>query len=1036
VHQVRLLLRALKWRASATVAVLVVATAAVLAASAGPFYYTAVSGNVLHAALVTATPSNDGITDIPSPALGDIPERSQVLIPLARRDHLGRWYAPATVTLDAGVTVPPDAEGHSYVSDLVSRTNVCAHLTFVIGRCPTAVDQVAMTVRSAEVLKAQVGSQIPLLSHGILTPTTVTVVGIVKVGTAKAAYWMGDDYFDYAGLPKNASAITQFLNRKAPSFLSQLPVLDAFFTVPATVNALPLSSLIQFRLRVKSIGVNNVPQLLKAGRAFAYTANTQYIDPATTQLYSELSAVTYQDDLMLAIVVVVSLELVLLTLFVLFGLVARTVEARQREISLAKLHGFRRRSVLAVGLLEPLVIMVASIPLGVLLGWLAIRLASALLLGNAPVLFTPLAIYAALAAFGGGLLATVFGAWRILRRPLSDELTGAEAQLSTAARAALEAMVVLLAIGAMVELRVSGVLSGGEPNPLALFAPALIAVAIGVLGVRLIPLLCAAAIRWTQDTTRLAVHLAVRQVARRPANLRQILVLTLATGLASFAVVGWAVAATNRISRAEFEIGAATVLHVKIPPSLNLTDAVRKADPTGKYAMAAEESITPSEALLAVDTSRMGRVSYWQRSVSGTSLPKLVRWLQPKLTPEMLMQGHQARLTVTLPQAVDPEPDLQFNLVDPGGNPTLVDFGVLQPGTHTYVASLPYNCSGSCRVSEMIPYWGANPRGPQQVTYSIVLSSLQTRANAQAPWRNAFGGFSLPGYWQTAFQGASAKASPDGKLVARFHSSASELLVPALTPGKLPLTLPGVTTSADQESNPVYASAEDFDGTYLTLNLTRETLALPRLGQYGFLLNLPVATRAENGPPFDTADQVWLAPHTPAIVLQRLRQEGIRIKSKQTPAPLLYRFNHGGLAFGFIFFLFAAGAAALLAAGSGVATVLTSARGRGFELAVLRATGVRRRTLLLSLVLEQQLVVIPGIALGVLAGVLSAVLALSSVPQFGTNVGAPPPSTALPWLPIVGTAVVLLIVVATTSTLTALVTLRRARYQTLRSETS
>jgi hypothetical protein len=1016
--------------------VLLVATAAVVAATSGPFYYTAVASNVLHAALVGATASAEGITDIPSPALGAIPSRAKVLIPLARRYQLGRWYEPAIVTLDAGVTVPPNAEGHSYVSDLVARTGVCAHLRFVSGHCPIAADQVAITVRSSDVLQAHLGSQVAVLSHNVPTPITVTVVGIVKVGTARAPYWMGDNYFDYAGLPKTASAISQFLNRRAPSFQSQLPVLDSFFTVPATVNELPLSALVQFRLRVNTVGLSDVHQLLQAGKAFAYTANTQYIDPALTQLYSELSAVDQQDNLMLAIVVVVSLELVLLTLFILFGLVARTVEARQREISLAKLHGFRRRSVLAVGLLEPLVILLAAIPLGILLGWLAIRLASTLILSSAPVLFSPLVIYAALAAFGGGLMATLFGAWRILRRPLSEELTGSEAQLSGATRAALEAMVVVLAIGAMVELRVSGVLSGGEPNPLALFAPALIAVAIGVLGVRLVPVLCAAAIRWTQDTTHLAAHLAVRQVARRPANLRQILVLALATGLASFAVVGWAVAANNRVTRAEFEIGAATVLQVKVPASVNLTNAVRQADPSGKYAMAAEESITPSEALLAVDTPRLSRVGYWQSSVSGTSLRQLVRWLQPKLSPEMVMQGRQVRLTVNLAEPLDPEPDLQFTLVDPGGNPTLVDFGFLRPGTHTYVGSLPRNCTGGCRVSELAPVWEANPGGPQNVKYTLVLSALQTRANSHASWRTEFGGFSRPGYWQTAFPGASATASPNGKLVANFNSSATELLVPGLTPGKLPLTLPGVTTSADQASNPVYASAEDFDGSYLTLNLTRESLALPRLGEFGILVNLPTAVRAENGPPFDTFDQVWLAPHTPPQVIRRLRQEGLKIKSSQTPAPLLYRFNHGGLAFGYVFFLFAAGAATLLAIGSGVATVLMSARGRSFELAVLRTTGVRRRTLWRSLMIEQLLVVIPGVALGLLAGLLAAVLALSSVPQFGSNVGAPPPSTALPWLPIVCTAVVLLILLATSSTVTSLVVLRRARYETLRSETS
>lgn len=1029
-----LLLRAIKWRAGASVALMAVATAAVLAATAGPLYYSAVSSSVLHTTLADSSASANGITAAPSPALGALPARAQALLPLAHHYRLGRWYAPAIVTLDAGVTIPARPHGDSFVTDLVARTDVCAHLRFVSGRCPSATDEVAVTRRTSLVLQAPLGSQIVTRSHNYPTPVTVTVVGIVKAGTASASYWMGDNYFDYAGLPRSSAGIAGFLHQHAPAASQQLPQVDGFFTVPSTVRALPLSALVQFRLRDHTVGINNVDELQRTESAFAYAANTTYLAPTTTSLTGELAGVSQQDNLMLAIVVLVSLELVLLTLFVLFGLVARTVEARQREIALAKLHGFRRRSVLAVGLLEPVAILVAALPLGVLLGWVAMRLASALTLNNAPVLMSGLVIYAALAAFAGGLLATLFAARRILQRRLSDELTGSEASASAAARAAFEGMAVVLAIGAMVELRVSGVLNGGQPNPLALFAPGLIAVAIGVLGVRLVPVACAVAIRGTRNSQRLAAGLAVRQVARRPANLRQILVVALATGLASFAVVGWAVAASNRVVRADFEVGAARVLQVRVPESVNFVEAVRRADPSGRYAMAAEESLTPSENLLAVDAARLRRVGYWPSSVSASSLSQLVRWLQPRVSPAVMLTGSQVRVTVGLSGLPNPEPDLQFNLLDPGSNLTLVDFGDLRPGRHTYVASLPSACIGGCRVTELVPYWTAILSGPQSVSFSLTLSTLQTRSGAHAAWHTSFGGFSRRGYWQPAFFGAAARETPDGELVARFTASESELLVPGLTPGALPVTLPGITTAASQESDPVDASAEDFDGTEVILNLTRETVALPRLGEYGFMIGLPLAVRAETSAPFATSDQVWLAPGTPARVVRGLLSAGLKIESSQTPGPLLYRLNHGGLAFAYLFFLFAAGAATLLAVGSGVALALMSARGRIFELAVLRAIGVSRRTLLISLLEEQLLVVVPGVALGLLAGIVGAILALSSVPQFSSNVGAPPPATSLPWVPILITAAVLLIVLASAAAATSAAVLRRASYQALRSE--
>lgn len=1033
-NQLYLLLRALKWRAGATVALLAVATTAVVAATAGPFYYTAVSSGVLHTTLVDATANANGITAVPSPALIDVPARAQALVPLAHRYQLDRWYSPAILTLDAGVTVPPNQSGASFTTDLVARSKVCAHLRFVSGTCPNAAGDVAITVRTSLVLQAQLGSRIVTKSHNYPTPVTVTVVGIVKAGTASAAYWMGDNYFDYSGLPTTRAGIAGFLRARRVTS-QQLPQLDAFFTVPSTVRALPLSALVQFPLRDQTVGIQNVDEVLRAEHAFAYSANTVYLAPASSDLIATLAGVRQEDNLMLAIVVVVALELVLLTLFVLFGLVARTVEVRQREIALAKLHGFQRRSVLAVGLLEPMVILLAALPLGILLGWFAIRLASALLLNNAPVLMSPLVIYAALAAFGGGLLATILGARRILRRRLSEELTGSEARTSATARAAFEGMAVVLAVGALVELRVSGVLSGGQPNPLALFAPGLIAVAVGVSGVRLVPVACSAAIGWTRDSQRVAANLAVRQLARRPANLRQILVLALATGLASFAVTGWAVAASNRVTRADFEVGAARVLQVRVPASVNLVSAVRRADPSGKYAMAAAESLSPSQSLLAVDATRLRQVGYWPKSISSSSLQELVRWLRPRLSPAMDLTGSQARLTVGLSAALNPEPDLQFSLLDPGGNLTLVDFGDLQPGLHTYVAWLPPTCVGGCRVTEMVPNWNPTPGGPQQVSYTLTLSQLQTKSSRDASWHTAFGGFSRLGYWQPAFPGAAAQPSRAGELVAKFTDSGSELLVPGLAPAALPLILPGITTPADQQSDPVAASVEDFDGTELAFNLTREAGALPRVGEYGVMIDLSLAMRAETNTPFATTDQVWLAPQAPTRIVRRLQAMGLKILSSQTPGPLLYRFNHGGLAFGYDFFLFAAGAATLLAVGSGVATALMNARGRLFELAVLRAIGVSRRTLRLSLLGEQMLVIVPGLALGLLAGIVAAVLALASVPQFGSNAGAPPLATSLPWVPILIMTAVLLIVLSATAALTSAATLRRARYQALRSET-
>jgi ABC-type antimicrobial peptide transport system permease subunit len=143
-----------------------------------------------------------------------------------------------------------------------------------------------------------------------------------------------------------------------------------------------------------------------------------------------------------------------------------------------------------------------------------------------------------------------------------------------------------------------------------------------------------------------------------------------------------------------------------------------------------------------------------------------------------------------------------------------------------------------------------------------------------------------------------------------------------------------------------------------------------------------------------------------------LKSQGIKVDSVKTPATQINRMNHGGLALAYLFFLFAAGAAAVLAIGAAVFSVFMTSRRRAFELAVLRAIGIPNRTLMRSLLGEQLLVLGPGVLLGIGAGLLGALMALPSVPEFASTVGGPPVALVFSPLPIIGMIVVLLILLA------------------------
>ena len=1020
-----LLLRAMRWRGGAVAALLVVATIAVMAAATGPLYFGAALGSVLHSTLVAGSSEEDGLTVVPQNTThGYRPFQSDAQDVASARDYgLKRWYArPITTLIYGAETRKTNPYGDYYESDLVARTDICSHLSVVSGSCPAAADQVAISRRTAKALGVGLGAKLPLLGLHTGAALTVTVTAIVRVTSERAPYWFGENFLTF-GPPPPASI-------KGPK---PLPRVDSLFTPAATVRQLGPDLTLQYPLLINRVTVSNAGNLQSAYDGYKGAVETRDSSVASSNLINALHSVSTQEDQMLAVIVVVDLQLVLLTLFVLYGVVARTAEARQKEVALAKLHGYRPSTVILVGLAEPVIVLCCALPLGILLAWLAVETASPLLLHGAPVFFYLLVLWAGLGAFVGGLLATVLGAWRIMTRSLVEELQASEPRSSRAGRAAVDGAAIALAVAGLVELGFSGVLNGKQPNPLALFAPGLVAVAVGVVGVRLLPLAYAFAVRRTRDSSSVATALAVRQVIRRPTSLRQILVLAVATGLACFSVTGWAVAGSNRVTRANFVTGAARVLDVRVPGSGNLVSAVRRADPSGRYAMAAVVSIAPSQRLLAVDASRLASVTDWPTSTSSTSLRRIVRWLTPHLPPPLVVGGTKVRMGVDLGSPVNPPPDLQFSLIDGAGYPAVADFGYLSPGVHTYTASLPGECIEQCRVTNLTPYWSAPSTGPQRVTYQLSISALQEQARNSASFRAVPGNTSVPDYWQPSGRGALVLASGSSTTFT-FTDTSQDLVAPAVVPAPLPGTIRGVVTLGSQVSDPAAATVEDFDGTTLNADVRITTAALPNLGQFGFMLGLPDALRAETSPQSGATNEVWLAPHAPHRVISKLESEGLKIYAQQVPATLLARLNASGLALAFEFFLFAAGAAALLAIGAAVFSIFMTARRRAFELAVLRATGVSRRTLLRSLLGEQLLALGPGLILGAVAGILGAVIALPSVPEFPTIAGGPPPQFPLPAFPLAVLLSTLVLLLAVASTLASLGTIGMAGYDRLRTE--
>jgi hypothetical protein len=172
--------------------------------------------------------------------------------------------------------------------------------------------------------------------------------------------------------------------------------------------------------------------------------------------------------------------------------------------------------------------------------------------------------------------------------------------------------VVALAVASVYQLIAGNTLTGRSAG-LALLAPGLVALAVGLLTIRVV---AGAVRRRTVRPARSVAGLVIwRQLARVPSALQRNVALALAVALAVFATQLGALSLRNRTARAEGIVGAATVAHVRVPAGQNLLQLVRKADPSGAAAMAVAERDAPSDGdvsrVVAVDTTRLARVAAW-----------------------------------------------------------------------------------------------------------------------------------------------------------------------------------------------------------------------------------------------------------------------------------------------------------------------------------------------------------------------------------------------------------------------------------------
>lgn len=1031
-----LLLSGLRWRARSSLAMLAVAVFASGAAAFGPLYLHSTDRLVLRESLASAPPASTGLTFAPASheadaaSLGSLArkapqsglrqpwwgspissERAPFLTVASPQSDSSAASSPASRRIAASLPYGPT---RPFAGTLVSRTGMCAHLAIVAGVCPRN-DEVVVSTRTAELLALRVGGTLAV--HFDRTPHQVAlrIAGIYRPASRVAPYWWGHGYSTFGSFEPGLTALVE---------------LDGVFTstsgVRAEAPARDVSPVLQLPYRKGSLSVTDVGRFEGDLAALQSTALRHRVRVQTGlwQLLSHAGSVEHAAS---TVVGVADLELVLLGILLLYFVASRTAGEREPDVRLASLRGFRSRNAVAVALAEPVAIVAAAVPLGLLGAWLlAGATASAIFGAGIGVSMTLLAVLAALAAGCAGVAAAGLGARKSLASGPGARAENPSTTLSGSRWSVMgDIAVVVLAGVAFFELVVVGDSGRGSTgsDPLAALAPALLAAALGIVAARTVPRLLGATHLRTAFTDRLAAGFATRTVARRREYAAQVVLAALAVALATFAVSGWAIAGRNRALRAELGLGAPTVLTVSVQRGVTFLGAVRESDPGGRYAMAAVVEHARDGTTLALDARRLPAIASWPGDLGVPAVDAAHRLLATRAAPQVLLHGSQISADVGVAGSVQPVPRLVMNVFVVGAQYLArVTLGPLDPGTRRYTGHLPAGCSSGCRLDDLSVTWAPfttrailATRPPSLTLRVLSLAQLSGRGS----WSAVAAGVGDPADW-TSTSGGARLFGTGGALGVRLPLNwygVPVTFAPADVPQALPvLVTPTSASTASGDDGPLVVG---LDGQTLAGRSVGEVPALPGVGPDAVLANLQTVEQYQSKAFRTVTTEVWLAKTAPPAVVARLRSHGVDVIGTHTAAATVAGLSRSGLNLAYLLYLVAAIAAALVAISTTAFALSSGARRRGTELAAMRAVGIGERPLRRALRAEQALVLATGTAMGVLAGAVAAAVALRSVPEFVATSPGPPLELGLPFADLlvmiaaVVTALALVVVVGT-----------------------
>ena len=913
---------------------------------------------------------------------------------------------PAVLGRTASVTpvhgdVPP-------TGPLVWREGACEHVRVLTGRCPDAAGEILVSDADVETFDLAPGSAVRVRT----AVTGQTGVRLEVVGTyappRDETWWQG----------QTLTGISSVFRGPDPSAAH-----DAWLTAEETFLGGPvfLGETSHAGALVRTAGTDVDEVLALGDRLRAVTQQVEARDQDLS-VRSDLDAVTdslrTQTRQAHRTVPLLVAPMAVLSVFVLWLVLAAATEQRRGEVAVARLRGRGPAGAVGLLLLELLPVLLVGVVLGAAAALAGGVLARSLLPGDEPFETGPGFATAVVVAAVAVVLTGVAAAVRVAREPLDALVRRSRAPSRRWALGALDAFLVAV-VGTGVLAFVTGSLRG----PPALLGPALLSLLAGLLLGHLAAPTAGAAGRRLLRRGRLVAGMTLLEVGRRRETRVLVAVVTVASALAVFAVDAVVVGERNRLNASQHDAGAPVVLRVD---GLDL-DGVRAAlgavDPDGHRAT----PVMVARDTLAVEPDGFRRVAFFPRGA-----PSAEEWqgiAAPAAEP-VALTGTRIALTVRTaagPPAQDAlgaEADVDLQLVVTAGNGTrrTIRLGTVpRPGGRATLVGRDEACVRGCRLAAL-----------SFTAYSgVSLSGVVELGDLEVDGRPAAWPSSAEDWNTTDDEGVLVRPTSTGSGPLRLEVSTTGTYPAELTPAWVPGTVSALLPVGRQD--PLGLVVTGVDGSERPARSAGRVALVPAMPRRSALVDLDAISRAAQFSN-DAHVEVWLADDGALVadVVDALRERGVVVAGVRRHATIRQAYDDSVAAWSLALGAVVGPAVVLVALLVLMVLAVTGWRDRARDLAVLRLNGASERTTRWLAVWAQVPGVLLAVATGVAAGVVGAALAIPDVAFFAEPPEAPVVDPATAWPAVLAVAAACLVVLPGAAALTGLGIARRAHPERVR----